>query len=104
MAYIADRGTEQEAAKVYGENWRRSDYKARRSCKAGEICNLYAEIDRLTAKAAHRPRSIGARKARAKTKQARREIRQRQAEINISLSEYRPSRPEYYTAPPAQLV
>ena len=102
LAYIADIQAEAEATATYGDHWRISDYMARKSGKAGEICNLYSDIDRLTAKAAHRPGSIGARKARQAIKQAHRKIKERQIDIELPFSEYKPTRPKYYTAPPAQ--
>lgn len=104
LAYIRDLEIEAEAAKTYGDIWRITDYKARRSMKAGEICNLHAEIARLTAKAERHPKSIGGRKARGRIKQARREIRQRQQEIDLPLAKYRPKRPEYYTGPNVHYV
>lgn len=86
-----------EAAKIYGEYWMFNDWKARRSHKAGELCQVMETIARMEAKAEHRPGSIGARKARQKAKAARRKLRDLERIIAEPMSEYRPARPGYIT-------
>ena len=92
---------EEEVAKVSGENWRMSDFKARQSYIGGEICELYAKLDRLIVKASCRPRSKGARKAKREAKRIRREIGRLQNDLLIKYTDYRPEQPTYYKAPPS---
>ena len=42
---------EAEIETVYGDRWRIEDYRLRRSLVAGQICLLFADLERLKAKA-----------------------------------------------------
>lgn len=92
---------EDEAAKTYGDDWKRRDWKTRQSLKAGELCLTVGTLTQAEAKAKRRPGSIGARKARQKAKAYRRKLKRLEVVLAESYSEYKATTPQYITTPRA---
>ena len=90
---------EAEIEAVYGDRWKVEDYRARRSIVAGQICLLFADLERLKAKADRRPKSKGARKAQRQLNAGCRKLLELSQVLTESLDQYRPAWPQYLTEP-----
>lgn len=99
LDFISDIKTCDEVSKQYGDRWKIEDYRLRRSLTAGQICLLFADLERLKAKANRRPKSKGARKAQRELLAGCRKLRELTRIINESLDKYKPSQPQYITEP-----
>ena len=97
LAYIERIKAEEKTAKTYGDDWKRRDWKTRQSIKAGELCLTVGSLTQAEAKAARRPGSIGARKARHKAKAYRRKLKQLEAILAEKYSDYDVTAPQYIT-------
>lgn len=102
IEYIEYIIAEEPARKVYGHDWIWKEYRARRSHTGGEICLLYARLERLKAKAERRPGSIGARKALGELKAGLRRLKELEKITRESASEFSeryPTEPRYLSEP-----
>lgn len=90
---------EAEIETVYGDRWKVEDYRARRSLVAGQICLLFADLERLKAKANRRPKSKGARKAQRELNAGCRKLLELSEIVTESLDRYHPDRPKYLSEP-----
>lgn len=90
---------EAEIDTVYGDRWRIEDYRLRRSLIAGQICLLFADLERLKAKANRRPKSKGARKAQRELLAGCRKLSELLQVITESYDRYYPASPQYLTEP-----
>lgn len=88
LAYIEQIKAEEETAKIYGNDWKRRDWKTRQSMKAGELCLTVEELTQTEAKAKRRPGSIGARKAKKKAKAYRRKLKHLEAVLAEKFAGY----------------
>ena len=98
---IESMKAEEETAKTYGDDWKRRDWKARQSMKAGELCLAVGSLTQAEAKAKRRPKSKGAKKARGKAKAYRRKLKELEAVLAESYSDYKATTPQYITTPGA---
>ena len=102
LDFIKRIESEARTIDTFGIYWKGHEYRARRSHVAGEICLLFAQIERLKAKATNRPKSTGARKARREMLASVRKLEELEKIVNESMEDYRkhsPTKPEYYTEP-----
>lgn len=99
LAYISEIEAEEKTAKIYGDDWKRRDWKTRQSIKAGELCLAVGTLTQAETKAKRRPGSIGARKAKQKARETRRELKRLEAILAESFSDYKVTTPQYITAP-----
>ena len=88
-----------ELSKVYGNNWLDEEFRLRRSHTAGEICLLFARLERLKAKANRRPKSKGARKAQRELKAGCRKLEELSRIVTENISAFHPSSVQYLSEP-----
>jgi hypothetical protein len=100
LDFIAKTEKAYKSMILYGDLWQLWDFFARRSILAGEICQYQTTIDRLAQKAAKKPRSKGAKKARAKIKLTRKQIKELTKALQQPFTDYNPDRPTYYKSKP----
>lgn len=99
LAYIKQLKAEEEAAKTYGDDWKRRDFNARQSQAAGDLCLTVGSLNRAEAKAERSPKSIGGRKAKRKAKRYRRKLKKLEALISERFADYKATTPQYIATP-----